>query len=165
LGLGIRTAAALLAALVLGFASIACGSKGSPAGPSPQVNQTQFTVRIDGAEWTTARAFVSSQAGNTVITASDAQASRLVGIMFSGSAKVGSHPIEYTEDLPVSVTYFEGGPNRPGWTSFSSAARGEVNLTTITERSVTGTLSVVLVPFSPAASGLKSIEGTFHIAR
>lgn len=88
-----------------------------------------------------------------------------MAIMFSGAAKAGSHRIEYTEDLPVTVTYFEGAPNGPGWSSFSPSARGEVILTTVTERNVSGTFSVVLSPFSPTASGLKSLEGTFSIAR
>ena len=87
-----------------------------------------------------------------------------MAIMFSGAAKVGIHRIEYTENLPVTVTYFEGGPNGLGWTSFSPGARGEVNLTTVTERNVAGSFSVVLSPFSPA-SGPKNSEGTFTIAR
>jgi len=154
-----------LSALTLIVLLAACGSKGSPAAPSPQVNQSQFSARIDGVEWTPARAFISSIAGNTQISASDAQVSRLLSVMFSGSAKAGIHRIEYTEDLPVAVTYFEGAPNGPGWSSFSPSARGEVNLTTVTERSVSGTFSVVLSPFPPTTSGMKTIEGSFTIAR
>jgi hypothetical protein len=159
LGLGIRAAPILvLVALAAG-----CGSKGSPAAPSPQVNQTEFSVRIDGAAWTTTRAFVSSQAGNAVITASDTQPRAWWGLCCPAQLRLECTASNSLK--PVTVTYFEGGPNMPAWTSFSPAARGEVNLTTVTEKSVVGTLSVVLVPFSPAASGPKNIEGTFTIAR
>jgi predicted small lipoprotein YifL len=164
LGLAV-TFVARLAVLMLVALLAACGSKGSPAAPSAPVSQTQFSARIDGTTWTTPRAYVSSFAGNTSITASDGDRSRMFAILFSGPARTGVHRIEYVEDLSVSVYYLEGGALGPAWTSFSPIASGEVTVTTVTDRSLVGTFSVVLSPFSPAASGLKTIEGTFNIAR
>ena len=163
MGLGIANGARV--ATLLGVVLlVACGSKGSPAAPPP-VSETQFTARVDGVAWTPARAFVSSFAGNTHISAADASVTRLLSFTFSGPAKAGIHKIEYIEDLPVAVTYFEGAPNGPGWTSFAPNARGEVNLTSVTERSVAGTFSVVLAPLQSTTPGMKTLEGTFNIAR
>jgi hypothetical protein len=159
------TVTARLAALAL-IASVAgCGSKGSPAAPSVPGNQSHFTASVDGTVWTPARAYVRSFAGNTVITASDVDVSRMLAIFFSGPAKVGVHRIEYVEDLPVTVNYFESGAAGPAWTSFSRIASGEVNLTTATDKSLAGTFSVVLSPFTATTSGMKNIEGSFTIAR
>jgi hypothetical protein len=152
--------AAALATLLTG-----CGSKGSPVAPGPQASQSQVSVRVDGAAWTPALAFVTSTAGNTSILASDADRRRFLTIMFSGPAKVGVHRIEYAEDLPVSVFYSDGGGVGPAWTSFTPIARGEVNVTAATDRTLSGTLSVVLTSLTATTSEVKTIEGTFALTR
>src|SRR5687768_652587 len=91
-------------------ASLACGSQGSPAVPSPQGSNSS-SARIDGVLWTPSRVFLSMAQGNANILAGEADNSVLLAIVFSRLA-VGTYRAELEREPEFGATLFQGAN---GW--------------------------------------------------